>query len=125
MSNKYLEDIINIENTPYGWCENTGRDEMWKEQREKYGFDERETWDLDFTFFCWLYSRLKMFKEIDFIDLTFHKFNINGKTMTQEECIDKMIENCEKIIKEKKLNLKKEKDEVFDIWKACSNSMWW
>ena len=28
------------------------RSKEWKAQRKKYGFDERETWDLDFTMCC-------------------------------------------------------------------------
>lgn len=126
MAHKYLEDIINIENTPYGWSKNTGRDVMWKKQRETCGFDERETWSLDATFFCWLYERLIMFKEVAGIDLTFHKFNIQGEELTQEQCIDRMIKICKKIITYDGIeSLFDEKEEVLNIWKECIHSMWW
>lgn len=39
------------------------REELFKEQREKYGFDERETWNLDLTSILWIYAHLKRYKE--------------------------------------------------------------
>ena len=123
---KYIEEVINIEETLYGCCKNTGRDIKWKEQREIYGFDERETWDMSYSFFCWLYERLMMFKDIDFIDLDFHKFEVNGIEMTQRECIDKMLDNCKEIIVDGSVNLKTDlREEVLNIWKECINAMWW
>ena len=123
---KYIEEFIDIEETLYGCCKDTGRDIQWKEEREIYGFDERETWDMGYSFFCWLYERLMMFKEIEFIDLNFHKFNINGKEMTQIECIDKMLDNCKEIILDGSVNLKTDlREEVLSIWKECINALWW
>ena len=129
MAHKYISEIMNIENTPYGWCgEEDYRNLKWREQRRIYGFDERETWSLDTTFMYWLYERLMMFKEVNCINLDFHKFNINGKEMTQRECIDKMIENCKIYIQniyiddELAYNLK---NENLEILKECIHSMWW
>ena len=125
---KYIEDIADIENTPYGWNVGDPRNIEWRMARETYGFDERETWSLDSTFMCWLYERLMMFKEVNHIDLDFHKFNINGKEMTQRECIDKIIENCKIYIQNRYIddelayNLK---NETLEIWKGCIHSMWW
>lgn len=39
------------------------RHPQWKEERKKYGFDERETWGLDTTIAQFMYTRLMMFKE--------------------------------------------------------------
>lgn len=126
MAHKYIKEIVDLEKTPYGWSENTGRDSKWREERRIYGFDERETWSLDTTFFYWLYERLMMYKEIDFIDMDAPQFNVNGVTMTQRECIDKMISNCKEIILYEGIDLQKElKYEVLDIWKECLFSMWW
>lgn len=126
MRHKYLEEITNIAETPYRWCSDTGRDEKWINERKIYGFDERETWSLDYTFFCWLYERCMMFKEINCVDLDFHKFNINGKMLTQGECIDKIINNCKRIITYKGIDdLFVLKNEVLEIWKECIYSMWW
>ena len=60
MGHKYLEEIVDLKKTTYDNYSDTGRDEKWKEQREVYSFDEREVWNLDCTFFCWLYERLKI-----------------------------------------------------------------
>lgn len=42
---------------------NDDRQSIWKEQREKYGFDERETWSLYSRIALFVYPRLKMYKE--------------------------------------------------------------
>lgn len=41
----------------------TGRHEMFMEQRKKYGFDERETWALNYTSILWLYTHLKRYRK--------------------------------------------------------------
>ena len=44
----------------------------------KYGFDERETWSLDYTMAKWISSRLKMYLLYanKMVDLTCYKFDI-------------------------------------------------
>ena len=126
MAHKYIKEITKLEKTPYGWSENTGRDSKWREEREIYGFDERETWSLDITFYHWLYERLMMFKEVNCIDLDFHKFNVNGVELTQGECIDLMINNCEKLIRSNGIDdMFDLKNETLEIWKECIHYMWW
>lgn len=39
------------------------RHKMWKKQRAKYGFDEREIWSLDDTMVCLLYERIMFFNQ--------------------------------------------------------------
>lgn len=43
--------------------DDTGRKELFKDQRKKYGFDERETWCLSYTSILWLYTHLKRYKD--------------------------------------------------------------
>lgn len=96
--NKYIEDLgIKFEDTPWGWDNEGSRQSKWQEQREIYGFDERETWGLDFTFAIWLYSRIKMFKEVSskIVRLDFHKFMIDDVEYTQLEIIDQILKNTE------------------------------
>ena len=126
MGHKYLEKIVNIENTPYGWNPTDKRQEMWKQQREQYGFDERETWSLDSTFIYWLYERLLMFKKYNKLETT-NEFEINGEKLTFDQCINKMIENCEKYIKDNTLSAESVKlaDETLEIFKKCFHSLWW
>ena len=66
MLGKYLKDLGILEdNTPQGWNKDDSRQERWCKEREIYGFDEKETWSMDFTFKLWLYERLSMYNEKD------------------------------------------------------------
>ena len=53
---------------------------------------------------------------------------INGKKLTQQECIDIMIDKCKDYITHQGVddnysyNLK---NEILDIWKECIHAMWW
>lgn len=40
---------------------NDERQELWKKQRKENGFDERETWALEYTIAIFVYPRLKWF----------------------------------------------------------------
>ena len=80
---KYLNDlgisstelcIFNTRETDNG--KETGREKRFKKQREKYGFDERETWAMDYTLITWLYSHLKWYKNHAPINFEFHHFDI-------------------------------------------------
>ncbi|OQA48732.1 MAG: hypothetical protein BWY47_00938 [Bacteroidetes bacterium ADurb.Bin302] len=64
---------------------NDDRQEKWKEMREKYGFDSRELWSLQDTIACFIYPRLKYFREAN---------PGNPACLTNEEwlkILDKMI----------------------------------
>lgn len=70
---KNIEKFINKRN----YCsmfltkeeDRVGRNEIFKEQRKKYGFDERETWDMGFTTILWLYSHLERYKTWSIVEL--------------------------------------------------------
>ena len=65
MANKYLEEIGY---TPY-WSVPADDNPKFQMEREIYGFDQRETWDLDETFAAWAYSRLRRLKDVaDIVD---------------------------------------------------------
>lgn len=78
---KYLNDL-GIESTTAcifnTFEKDKDRDKRFKKQRKKYGFDERETWSLDYTLATWLYSHLMMYLEIGgkMVDLEFNHFDI-------------------------------------------------
>ena len=60
IAHKYLTDIgITEDEVPWEWNLNDKRQEQWKKEREEYGFDERETWNLDYMFDLWFYEHLK------------------------------------------------------------------
>lgn len=129
MARKYLDDI-GVTNRPDLWNEEDKRQEKWTEERNTYGFDERETWALDFTFYCWLYERLKMYLDVNITDLTFHKFEYEDETLTQEECINRMIKGCEIYFEEDgrwpiSEENQKAMDDVAKIWAIVLPAMWW
>lgn len=124
MKHKYLEEIVNIENTPYGFSQNTGRDEMWEQQKQEYGFDERETWSMDYTFVCWLYERLSMYDKVNIVNT--EAVTIDNNTFQQH--IDKLIELCKTMITTRNLNFKEEDqlyDEILTIFNKIIRYLWW
>lgn len=145
VKHKYLDDI----GVDYSWVwnkENSDRDERFEEQQKIYGFDDRETWNLDGTFYMWLYERLKMYVEIGgkIVDLNYHKFTFKGKEYTQLEMINMMLERLEyyfnedaiddKIDEYKKQGMNiLEADqkayepviEIGEIWAIVLPAMWW
>ena len=123
---KYLEDL-NIPTTEYGtnFCDNTDkRWSKWMEEREVYGFDSRETWNIDRLLIEWIYTHFKMFKERANIELDYHKVKFNDEEITQEQAIDIILAECERFI------LSNDIDSVFDkkVWKLIGKilpAMWW
>lgn len=107
--------------------DNDKRVKKWAEQREEYGFDERETWAMDEAFAQWLAERLILFKKVNIIDLEYHKFDIGGETLTQEECIDRMIKLCKEYIFLDDWCIEKSKAwyELTELWKTTGMAMWW
>lgn len=132
MNRKYLDEI-GITDRPDTWFINDEdpRKEQWKLEQETYGFDQRETWSLDFSFYLWLYERLKMFKEVanKVVNLEFHKFEYEYKTYTQLELIDLLIKKLEFRLSSdyddsNELHTKYS-DDIAEIWKIILPAMWW
>ena len=86
---KYLEDI-NYQD----WRKDMKKDKRnkkWKKERKKYGFDSRETWNLDSTMAELLYERLKMFNEVNIIDTSCHTVEVDDVKMSMQEAIDELL----------------------------------
>lgn len=103
-------------------------------KNDEYGFDTRETYEFYFFMITWLYERLRYFQDVTSktIDITFHKFDVNGEEFTQKQCIDKMVEDCKIILLEdeswdrqyyKKIDAAK--DDLFMILSKVFWTMWW
>ena len=96
MISKYLSDLGIKENQlPYNWSPNDSRGIQWAKQRKEYGFDERETWNLDTSFYLWAYPRLKMFDEINIINTEIENVVFDGNTYTLQQCINIILEGWE------------------------------
>lgn len=130
MKRKYLDDL-GIKDRHDLWNPNDNRQSIWQRQRRDYGFDERETWSLDSTFYLWLYERLKMYLEYasKIVNLDFHEFVYKGEKYTQKQLIDMMIERLENYFANKYDTENQEEssrlDEVVEIWALVLPAMWW
>ena len=84
------------------------KDDIWPFNQEdypdceKYGFNERETYELDSVLVMWLYERLRYFQDVasQTVDFTYHKFDIHGEELTELECIDRMCRLCKEYMYE-------------------------
>ena len=129
MNRKYLDDI-GYTNRHDTWNSDDPRQGKWARERDIYGFDERETWALDHAFACWLYERLKMYLEIDAVNLDFHKFDIDGETLTQNEVIKRILSLLEESFKNSEDASKYDEScdniaEAARLWAIIINACWW
>lgn len=78
--NPYLKDIGLQESvcSCQTSIKDNSREERFQEQRKRFGFDERETWALDYTAAEWLYSHLRMYMEKagNIVDLSHYAFSV-------------------------------------------------
>lgn len=94
-------------------------------------FDARETYSFNYTMIAWLYEHLKYFQEKASKVFDFHTFAIDEETLTQIECIDRMVKDCEIYLKfgDKILGLSKNEEEeiknaINDLFKVLSIVFW-
>lgn len=125
---KYLDDI-GVTYRPDTWNEDDQRQSRWAQERETYGFDERETWSLNYSFRLWLYERLKRFVDVCCFNLEYHKFEYQGKEYSQRQMIDMMLERLEFSFKPEHNDLDDEQfryvNEIGKIWATVLPAMWW
>lgn len=89
MKHKYLRELFPDGDLPFPYGE-----------EDYHDFDERDTFNLNGVLIAWLYERLRYFHDDPHVcvDLTFHKFDIDGEELTQLQCIERMIEDCKTIL---------------------------
>ena len=84
----------------------------YKQERQKYGFDSRETWCLSYTMISWIYSHIQYMKEEagKVINWKYHKLNIPVLTAVYGPYLPEGKYRCHKIdIQEHNA------DEIWDI----------
>ena len=128
MGRKYLDDIGVVDRVDFESADDH-RNSKWEASREIYGFDERETWVLDYAFYCWLYERLMMFKEIACINLEYHKFEFKGESLSQGQCIDRIIEALKTRLTKYDTDMTEKDyealDDAVELWRIIISYMWW
>ena len=115
---------------PYPYCE----------KDFNYELNTKETFSLDMTILAYLYEHLVMYKEVasEIVNLNYHKFNINDEILTEEQCINRMLDDIRVILSiddsdyisvedfEKKDKIMTEKkNDLFDVLKECFWTLWW
>ena len=85
--------------------------------------------NLEFIAGVYGYNREKQKeKASEIVDLTWHKFEYKGETLTQIECIDRMIEGCKLYIQDSEPEDKEKQEKiksVAEIWAMVLPAMWW
>ena len=124
MRREYLREIFPNGRLPFPYSE-----------KGYHGFDERDTFNMDNVLIMWLYERLRYFedKASKVVDLDFRTFNVDGRRMTQMQCIKRMIKDCKVILAVKysdrpdedfdKIN--KAKNDLFKVLSEVYWAMWW
>lgn len=115
---------------PYPYCE----------KDFNYELNIKETFSLDMTILAYLYEHLVMYKEVvsGMVDLNYYKFNINGDILTEEQCINRMLDDIYVILsiddsdcisvedcEEQDRIMTEKKNDLFDVLKECFWTLWW
>ena len=111
------------------WNPKDERQDGWKEERKKWGFDERDTWSLYSTIAVFVYPRLKMFKEYSC------GYPCSETKESWNEKLDKMLDAFKIIIEEdrKEYGMSEEEreegwrkvSEGLDLFAECFRGLWW
>lgn len=123
---KYLEDI-NYQD----WRKDMKKDKRnkkWKKERKKYGFDSRDTWNLDSTMAELLYERLKMFNKVNIIDTSCHTVEVDDVKMSMQEAIDELLKALKARLTEDSLEVIYNNEvRAWKIWLKLIEKgiMWW
>lgn len=132
---KYLDDLgLKLETYGTNFTDDYDiRSDKWNEQHKQYGFDERETWNLDRIFIEWVYTRFMMYKETCRINMDNHKILYKDQEITQREAIDKVLNLSKEILQAgdsvwtKNINktVYENSREICEILKELLPYMWW
>lgn len=109
---------------------------LTKKRRKKYGFDQRELYDMQLSFCAWLYERLCAYEDWTNVKLVGKEPLVhvcyNEKNYTQYELMQKLKKRIRlyfdvHIFRKKEDNDKNRKkiNEIYSIWQALSHVMWW
>lgn len=125
--------------------EDAERNQRWAAEREKFGFDSRDTWALDHTMTKLLYERLCLYleKASEVIHLDSYKFMFEGEEYTREQLIHMMIDcgktfldleyrwlmedndpTIEELVASEKVAYEA-KQRMWQIWAICQHVMGW
>lgn len=127
--NKYLEEI-GLDKGQYGLYKPKRTDKRrkeWKIQRKEYGFDERETWNLNGTMAEWIYSHLMMFTEIGgkTVDLNYNTFEYNDRNFTLYEAIEYIKDRCREYLLCPSFENDEKMTDALHLLAVIFPALWW
>lgn len=94
---KFIDELI--EEAPVSVPEDEEYEAIWREERDVYGFDNRDIWDLDRTMTQLLYERLKLYEEeTDFLDHESIFITVDGEERTAAYIMNRLLELGKDII---------------------------
>lgn len=107
----------------FGSLQKDKRNKKWEKQQKKYGgYDDRVAWSLNTFMTEQIYIWLKMYlnNADGFIDLTFYKFDIDGKILTEKEAILLAISDIEfYLLNNDKIDFNMTSEEIEKLTKQC------
>lgn len=126
--NEFLDNIgIPIINYGVNW--QTGDSEEMSEQRRRYGFDMRETFNLNDTYAEWLYSHLMLYMQIvpRVIDLTDVTVRVKGEQYSLERVLREILELLRSGLTEQDSEKRKWKliRKATKLWSKVLPWVWW
>lgn len=134
MKSKYFDEL-GLSEYPYpynqeGYLTADNQEEYpTVENQEGHFADKRDTYSLNSTFVAWWYEHLCLYRDINCIDMNYHKFEIDGETLTLGQCVDRMIEDCKGLLQQFDKNFLAVdnglKDDLFKVLKECFWCLWW
>lgn len=140
VKHKYLRELFPDGDLPFPYYE-----------EDYHDFDERDTFNMNYTLIAWIYECLRYFQDeaSKTIDLEFNKFDIDNEPLTQRQCIARMVEDCKTILladeftdkeydemlkdnkklismyQEREKQADAAKDDLFRVLSKVYWSMWW
>jgi hypothetical protein len=131
---KILNDIgLESENLPWEMLANDKRQKLWKKERAEYGFDERDTWSLNYTLALLIYERLKFYRLYAPVEMdakNAHEYVFLGSEVKLGTAIDRVLSGFEAYIKHDKFG--PEYEEIYAEYIQCwallgviQPSLWW
>ena len=101
----------------------------WKMQRKEYGFDEREVYNLDYTWHLWLYEHLRLYLQVSDGIPTINEFKYKENIYTQEEIIQMILDRLSLELGPDNSWNKSEENvayvkEIEDLWFLVCSSLW-
>lgn len=104
------------------------RSDHWKKEKQIYGFDSTETWNLDCVFVMWVYTRVQLYDKVCNVATNVEFFEYKGNEYSFQEGINMLLDLSKKMILDMKDNGEynnEDMDELCDLWKVLVRRLWW